>query len=145
MAKTGGARAGAGRKPGSLNRRTVEVLDRALSRGLSPVEYMLNMMRDEAAKPDDRAWAAEKAAPYVHPRPAPIQRPITIDLPTIDTADAIPAAISSVLAAVGRGDIAPGEAQSLVSIIDAQRKAIETGEIVRRLEALEARAANAST
>lgn len=143
MAKTGGVRAGAGRKPGSLNRRTVELLDRALSEGLSPVEFMLNMMRDKDAKPDDRAWAAEKAAPYVHPRPAPIQRPISIDLPAIDTADAIPAAISSVLAAVGRGDIAPGEAQSLVSIIDAQRKAIETGEILQRIVALEAQAVKA--
>ncbi|SEK23274.1 hypothetical protein SAMN04487976_101156 [Xaviernesmea oryzae] len=139
MAKTGGAGAGAGRKPGTLNRRTVEVLGKVMSEGISPIEYMMSIMRNEDADAKDRAWAAAQAAPFIHPRPAPAQRAISIKLPAIETAEQIPGAISLVLGAAARGEIAPGEAQSLVSIIEAQRKAIETGEIVRRLEALEAK------
>jgi len=36
------------------------------------------------------------------------------------------------------GQIAPAEAQSLSALIEAQRKAIETGELLERLEKLEA-------
>jgi len=140
MAKMGGARAGAGRKKGTPNRKSVEVLAGAIGAGKSPVEFMLEIMRDEAQDMKDRTWAAEKAAPFVHPRPAPLQRPINIKIPAIKGADDIPAAISAVMAAIGAGDISPGEAQSVVSIIEAQRRAIETGEIVKRLEALEATA-----
>ena len=49
MAKQGGAREGAGRKPGSPNRKTAEVLAAALEEGVTPVEYMLAIMRDETA------------------------------------------------------------------------------------------------
>ena len=36
--------------------------------GLTPLEYMLKILRDEKADPKDRQWAAQAAAPYVHPR-----------------------------------------------------------------------------
>ncbi|GAB4357171.1 MAG: hypothetical protein Kow00114_08590 [Kiloniellaceae bacterium] len=35
---------------------------------LSPLDYMLQVMRDPEASPAERKWAAEKAAPYLHPR-----------------------------------------------------------------------------
>ncbi len=35
---------------------------------LSPLDYMLQVMRDPDASPAERKWAAEKAAPYLHPR-----------------------------------------------------------------------------
>jgi hypothetical protein len=53
MAKVGGARQGAGRKPGTLNRKTVELLHGAVSEGLTPIEYMLQIMRDEDADPKE--------------------------------------------------------------------------------------------
>lgn len=35
---------------------------------LTPLEYMLSILRDEQADPKDRFTAAKEAAPYVHPR-----------------------------------------------------------------------------
>lgn len=67
MAK-GGYREGAGRKAGSANKKTREIADKALQAGVTPLEYMLNVLRSETSTPEQKAWAAEKAAPYVHPR-----------------------------------------------------------------------------
>ena len=35
---------------------------------LTPLDYMLQVLRDPEASPAERKWAAEKAAPYLHPR-----------------------------------------------------------------------------
>ena len=35
---------------------------------LSPLDFMLSLLRDPDAGLADRKWAAEKAAPYLHPR-----------------------------------------------------------------------------
>lgn len=34
----------------------------------SPLDFMLSVLRDPEASLADRKWAAEKAAPYLHPR-----------------------------------------------------------------------------
>lgn len=70
---SGGKREGAGRKAGSVTKRTREVADRAMSEGLTPLEYMLGILRDVNAEPGRRDWAAEKAAPYVHPKLAAVE------------------------------------------------------------------------
>jgi hypothetical protein len=137
MAKAGGARSGAGRPAGSVTRKSSEVVAAALSEGLTPIDYMLTMMRDEKADDKNRAWAAEKAAPFIHARPAPIPRSVELALPDISTTAGLAEAIGAIMAAAASGKIAPSEANSLVSIVDAQRKAIETGEILERLERLE--------
>ena len=41
--------------------------------GLTPLEFMLSVMRDEQADTATRLDAAVKAAPYVHPRLAAIE------------------------------------------------------------------------
>ena len=137
MAKNGGARIGAGRPKGSVCAKSTDAVAAALADGISPVEFMLNMMRDDAADPKERAWAAEKSAPYVHPRPAPVARTIEIDLPDMTAKGGITAALSHIAKAAATGRIAPSEAQSLAAIVEAQRRAFETGEILARLEALE--------
>ncbi|WP_051645075.1 hypothetical protein [Labrenzia sp. DG1229] len=142
MPKTGGARAGAGRPPGVTNKKSAEILAEAVRQGVTPVEYMLSIMRNETADAKDRAWAAEKAAPYIHARPAPMANRIEIDLPDTSTIDGIKDAMAAITKAVSAGKIAPSEAQGAVSILEAQRKAIETGEILERLEKLEANALN---
>jgi hypothetical protein len=68
----GGKREGAGRKAGAVTTRTREIADKAATEGLTPLEYMLQMLRDESASKDDRMWAAEKAAPFVHPKLAAV-------------------------------------------------------------------------
>jgi hypothetical protein len=137
MAKNGGARPGAGRPKGSVSRRSIEVLSAAVLEGVSPVEYMLKILRNENADAKERAWAAEKSAPYLHPRPAPLARAITIDLPDTDTVEGIRAALTRIVQAMGAGEIAPSEGQSLIAVVEAQRKAIETDEILGRIERLE--------
>jgi len=56
----------------------------------------------------------------------------------METAYDIPGVVSGVLRAVGNGEISPSEAQSVVAIIEAQRKAIETADLLKRIEDLEA-------
>jgi len=34
----------------------------------TPLDFMLSVLRDPEASLADRKWAAEKAAPYLHPR-----------------------------------------------------------------------------
>lgn len=40
----------------------------ASSEGMTPLEYMLSVMRDSAAEPERRDRMASSAAPYIHPR-----------------------------------------------------------------------------
>lgn len=64
----GGSRPGAGRKVGSATKKTREIADRAASEGVTPLEFMLNRMRDEMAPMPDRMDMAKAAAPFLHPR-----------------------------------------------------------------------------
>lgn len=69
----GGKREGAGRKEGVPNKASAAREAEVKASGLTPLDYMLTMLRDENAPPADRMWAAEKAAPYVHPKLAAIE------------------------------------------------------------------------
>jgi hypothetical protein len=69
----GGARPGSGRKKGSVTRRTREIANACIESGLTPLEYMLQIMRDIRQQQPDRLRAAESAAPYIHPKLAAIQ------------------------------------------------------------------------
>ena len=62
----GGARAGAGRKPGTINRFSKDLLDKAAQSGQLPVDYLLEVMRDQSLDTRLRIDAAKAAAPYVH-------------------------------------------------------------------------------
>ena len=64
----GGKRAGAGRKPGSPNKKTQEQISAVEDSGITPLEYMLTVMRDEGREQSERLDAAKAAAPYVHPK-----------------------------------------------------------------------------
>ena len=64
----GGKRTGAGRKPGTRNKRRQEIMDKAAEAGLLPLEYMLQVLRDVKNSSDERFRAAKAAAPYLHPQ-----------------------------------------------------------------------------
>lgn len=66
MAGKGGKRPGAGRPPGQPNKKTREVIEAIKAEGITPLEYMLKVLRDESQEPAVRLDAANKAAPYVH-------------------------------------------------------------------------------
>lgn len=70
---TGGVRAGSGRKKGSPNKKTAAIQKAVEESGLSPLDYMLEVMRDFAAEPRDRLSAASMAAPYVHAKLSSIE------------------------------------------------------------------------
>ncbi len=68
----GGARPGAGRKAGGANKRTQEAYERAATSGELPLDYLLRVMRDEATDEAKRIDCAKAAAPYLHPKRAPV-------------------------------------------------------------------------
>lgn len=69
----GGARKGAGRKPGQSTKMNQEARKKALEGGISPLDYMLAQMRDEQNPRELRMDAAKAAAPYVHARLAAVE------------------------------------------------------------------------
>jgi hypothetical protein len=69
----GGARRGAGRKPGQTTKLNQQAREQALEGGISPLDYMLGLMRNESLSTEDRFEAAKAAAPYVHARLAAVE------------------------------------------------------------------------
>lgn len=138
MAKMGGARPGAGRPRGSVSQRHVDLVASMMDGRRMPLEYLMDVMADPEADEKRRDWAAEKAAAFLHPRPQPVARSIEIELPNTETVEGIKAALGVITNAAATGRIAPAEAQSLSVLVEAQRKAIETGELLERIEKLEA-------
>ena len=68
-----------GRKRGSLNKRTITqqeqsktVAQAAKEAGLTPLEYMLKVMRDPETPPQRRDDMAKACAPYMHARLAAV-------------------------------------------------------------------------
>ena len=64
-------------------------------------------------------------------------RPITFTLLKMTNSGDLRAAALAILGAVSEGDISPEEAAAVVPLIEGVRKAMETDELSRRLEALE--------
>ena len=68
MAGHGGKRPGAGRPQRAKNRATLD-RERAIAEsGLTPLDLILCIMRDETQELQTRLDAARAAAPFVHPR-----------------------------------------------------------------------------
>lgn len=60
-----------GRTKGIKNKWTKELDVKAAQAGISPLDYMLKVMRDDNAHPTRRDQMAVAAAPYLHARRAP--------------------------------------------------------------------------
>lgn len=99
----GGRRRGSGRKVGAATKKTREIADKLAESGEeTPLEYMLRVMRQKdddldamekagaldaveklklkAVRDERRDWAAEKAAPYIHPRLASIEANVGVSV-----------------------------------------------------------------
>lgn len=72
-------------------------------------------------------------------RIAPVRkdRPVSFDLPPIETLDDLPKATRALMEAVATGDLTPSEASELGKLVDAHVRAIEVTDLSRRLDALE--------
>ena len=64
----GGKREGAGRPTGAVNKVTAEKRAEVEASGLTPLDFMLRVLRDESAEDNKRLDAAKAAAPYCHAR-----------------------------------------------------------------------------
>ena len=62
----GGARAGSGRKAGTFNKRTTEIVEQLLADNLTPIQFMLNEMQDTTQSRSYRLEAAKAVAPFLH-------------------------------------------------------------------------------
>jgi hypothetical protein len=73
-----------GRKKGTKNKRTLVRLGlakEAAETGVTPLAFLLAVMRDETRPPAERLEAAKSAAPYMHPRLAAIEHSGNQDKP----------------------------------------------------------------
>lgn len=138
MARNGGARPGAGRPRGTTNQRSAAMALEALGSGQTPAAYLVAVMRDPEADEKRRDWAAEKLAPFVHPRPTPVDRTVQLTLPDTSTIAGIDQALSCIIVAMGAGEISPSEGASFINAIEARRRAIDTADLLKRIEELEA-------
>lgn len=78
----GGAKPGerrGGRAKGTPNKRTAEKVAEIEASGLTPLDFMLNLMRNAGEDIDLRFDAAKAAAPYVHARLSSIDANIDLN------------------------------------------------------------------
>ena len=64
----GGKRPGAGRKAGSISKRTQRFRAEVAESGKTMLEYVVGVARDETVDPERRDKMAIAALPYLHPR-----------------------------------------------------------------------------
>ena len=119
----------AGKPPGARNRALL-ILDKLGEKAAAGVlDAVLTAARngDVAAARVilDRVWPARRG------------RPVQLDLPGVTTAEGVTAALAAVVQAMAAGSVTPEEGASLSAVIEAQRRAIETADLERRIVALE--------
>jgi hypothetical protein len=67
-----------GRVAGSKNKITAAREAELAASGLMPLSFMLSILRDETETADRRQWAAERAAPFCHPRLTAVDAQVNI-------------------------------------------------------------------
>ena len=125
----------AGRPAGSRNRVLV-ALDAI---GAEGAEAVLRKTVEAAQGGDMRA--AEVILSRVWP--ARKGRPVALSgIPSITSPGDLVRALGAVAQAVTDGTITPEEGQAVASVLEAQRRAVETADLAARIEALEAQGGN---
>src|SRR6516162_6381437 len=123
------AKGNGGRRPGSKNQSTLIL--QALSNG---DKEELVRKGVELAKAGDVAMLK-----FFLSRILPRERAITIDLPKMEFADDAVEALGAITSAVCEGKITPGEAAQLAALVNSYSRAIDMADLVKRIDALEAR------
>ena len=78
----GGKRPGAGRPIGAKTKKNWKSMEEmAVKYQHSPLDYLLSVLNNPASSPERKIYAAEKAAPFVHPRLASTTSRVGIDEP----------------------------------------------------------------
>lgn len=121
----------AGKRPGTRNRATAQVLALMEGGGEEVVRAII------AAAQNGDVSAAKLVLDRICP---PLRdRPVRIALPKFEGLAGVSAAQGAVLEAVAAGEITPAEGNTLASVIEARRKALETEVLEQRIAALEER------
>lgn len=69
-----------GRQAGTKNKASVARQKAIAESGLMPLDFMIQVLRDEAQTFERRQWAAKESAPYVHPKLSNTEHKITGEL-----------------------------------------------------------------
>ena len=75
----GGKREGSGRKVGSKVQKTALIAHRLAAEGQTPLDFIVELMRDESQPIELRLDCAKAAAPYIHPRLAMVHNKVETD------------------------------------------------------------------
>ena len=118
-----------GRPKGSRNKATLLAIA-AMEGELADVVRVVI----DAAKGGDMAAARLVVDKLV---PATRERPLSIALPNVATADDCAAAQAKVLSAGAAGDLLPGEGEAIAGLIEHQRRSLETSDLIGRMHELE--------
>lgn len=127
-----GNRRGRGRPAGSRNAASIALDEIAAGEG----ENVLRQVLEQALAGD------LKAAEMLLARVWPMKRgrPVRLQLPAVDTADGVAAALGALVKAVAAGEVTPEEAAPVGALLETKRRAIETSELEERLRKLEDKA-----
>ena len=77
----GGKREGAGRKVSALTTKTRQLAIEAVETGITPLEFLISVMRDKGNELSTRLDAAKAAASYVYPKLASVEHKGDADHP----------------------------------------------------------------
>jgi hypothetical protein len=69
----------------------------------------------------------------------PRERVVKLDLPHMEFADDAVEALGAIMQAVSEGAISPSEGAAVATLINSYTKAIDTADLVKRMDALEAK------
>jgi hypothetical protein len=121
----------AGRKPGATNRLVLEA--RKIADKLTPA--VIKKLGKDAALGD--RLAASLFLRYTFPKARVVESGLQFDMPKLESASDVPAAIRSVLAAIANGSLSPTDGHALIHGFEAySRSAVRDGH-EQRLRALE--------
>ena len=128
-----------GRKAGVANKATAEIRTLARQHGPEAIAELAHLAK-EAQSEQARISACNALLDRAYGRSQASQL-IEIELPDVSKIDGVTNALSALLRATATGQITPSEAHALSSVIETQRKAIETLELEERIQQLEQSAA----
>ncbi len=117
-----------GRPKGSRDRRTLLLADLLDAGGEAIVAKLVKL----ATKGEP--WAVRLVVDRIVPK---LERRVEIELPRVDRADDVAAAVAEVIACAAAGSLTIEEARGFLQLLEQQRKAIETSELAVKLEVLQ--------
>jgi hypothetical protein len=92
-----------GRPQGSLNKFAVKTAQKVAESGMTPIDYLVSVYRDETVNLRERVLAARAAAPYVHPKLSNVE----MDLSSHGDKDAVDMTKAELIAIASRGKARP--------------------------------------